>query len=56
MKKYEKEEKIQLFFRLPSGNSRVLLFPNNISASEMEKAALSKFSLNSKSTRIGFVN
>ena len=52
MKKYEKEEKIQLLFRLPSGNSRVLLFPNNISASEMEKAAFSKLSLNTKSTRI----
>ena len=52
MKKYEKEKKIRIIFTLPSGDRKLLLFPNNISASEMEKAALSKFSLNSKSTRI----
>ena len=52
MKKYEKEEKIRIIFTLPSGDRKLLLFPNNISASEMTKAAFSKFSLNSKSTRI----
>ena len=52
MKKNEKEEKIRFGFNFPSGERKFLLFPNNITFSEMEKAAFSKLSLNTKSTRI----
>ena len=52
MKKNEKEEKIQFGFEFPSGKRKYLRFPNNITFSEMEKAAFSKLSLNTKSTRI----
>ena len=52
MKKNEKEEKIRFGFDLPSGKRKYLIFPNNITFSEMEKAAFSKLSLNTKSTRI----
>ena len=52
MKKNEKEEKIRFGFFLPSGKIKYLIFPNNITFSEMEKAAFSKLSLNTKSTRI----
>ena len=52
MKKNEKEEKIQFRFDLPSGKRKYLIFPNNITFSEMEKAAFSKLSLNTKSTMI----
>ena len=53
MKKYEKEEKIQITVILPSGDKKAFFFPNNISFSEMKKAVLSKFSLNSKSSIFG---
>ena len=52
MKIHEKEEKILFGFDLPSGIRKNLLFPKNISVSEMIKAAFSKLSLNSKNTRI----
>ena len=52
LKKNENEEKIQIGFILPSNKKRYLLFPNNITISEMVKAALSKLFLNSKSAHI----
>ena len=52
LKKNEKEKKIQIGFIIPSGKYRYLLFPENITISEMIKAALSKLSLNSKSVHI----
>jgi len=52
MEKNKNYEKIRFCFQIPSGGKRQLLFPKNITVSEMIKGAFSKLLLNPKSSRI----
>ena len=52
MEKNKNYEKIQFCFQIPSGEKRPILFPKNITVSEMIKGAFSKLLLNQKNFRI----
>jgi hypothetical protein len=52
MKKYENNEKQQLFFTFSTGERKPLILPKNIPIEQIKKAIYSKFSINEKEFKI----